>query len=54
MDVSLKGWRPFIGLDGCHLKGSFKSVMLSAVSLDANSGLSPLAMTICESENKSS
>ncbi|KAL5783694.1 hypothetical protein ACOSP7_008723 [Xanthoceras sorbifolium] len=50
----LAGCRPFVGLDGCHLKGPFKGVLLSAVALDANSGLYPLAVGICEAENYSS
>ncbi|KAK1570739.1 hypothetical protein Q3G72_006431 [Acer saccharum] len=48
----LEGCRPFIGVDGCHLKGPFGGVLLSAVALDANSGLFPLAVCICEKENQ--
>lgn len=33
------GYRPFIGIGGCHLKGHFKGVMLLAVALDENSGV---------------
>ncbi|KAK3188305.1 hypothetical protein Dsin_027866 [Dipteronia sinensis] len=44
------GCRQFIGLDGCHLKGPCGGVLLSAVALDANSGLFPLAVCICEKE----
>ncbi|KAK0608510.1 hypothetical protein LWI29_031788 [Acer saccharum] len=50
----LEGCRPFIGVDGCHLKGPFGGVLLSAVSLDANSGLFPLAVCICEKETQES
>ena len=46
----LEGCRPFIGLDGCHLKGPYNGVLLSAVALDANSGIFPLAVCICEKE----
>ena len=46
----LEGCRPFIGIDGCHLKGPYGGVLLSAVALDANSGLYPLAYCICEGE----
>ncbi|TXG52551.1 hypothetical protein EZV62_021720 [Acer yangbiense] len=46
----LEGCRPFIGLDGCHLKGPCGGVLLSAVALDANSGIFPLAVCICEKE----
>ncbi|KAK0597529.1 hypothetical protein LWI29_026215 [Acer saccharum] len=48
----LEGCRPFIGLDGCHLKGPCGGILLSAVALDANSGLFPLAVCICEKETK--
>ncbi|KAK2656366.1 hypothetical protein Ddye_009418 [Dipteronia dyeriana] len=48
----LKGLRPFIGLDGCHLKGPCGGILLSAVALDANSGMFPLAVCICEKETK--
>lgn len=55
-DAYLKGFkegcRPFVGLDGCHLKGKFGGVLLSAVALDANNGMYPLAIFICDSENK--
>ena len=50
----LEGCRPFIGVDGCHLKGPYGGVLLSAVALDANSGLFPLAVCICEKETQSS
>ena len=50
----LDGCRPFIGVDGCHLKGPYGGVLLSAVALDANSGLFPLAVCICEKETQSS
>ncbi|KAK2652114.1 hypothetical protein Ddye_011970 [Dipteronia dyeriana] len=43
-----KGFRPFIGVDGCHLKRPFIGVLLFAMALDANSGLLPLAVCICE------
>ncbi|GAV74753.1 hypothetical protein CFOL_v3_18233, partial [Cephalotus follicularis] len=32
----LKGCRPFIGFDRCHLKGPFGGVLLVAVSVDGN------------------
>ncbi|KAH9671713.1 SWIM-type domain-containing protein [Citrus sinensis] len=47
----LTGCRPFIGLDGCHLKGPYRGVLLSVVALDADSGIFPLAFCICEVEN---
>ncbi|KAK9217883.1 hypothetical protein WN943_006513 [Citrus x changshan-huyou] len=47
----LTGCRPFIGLEGCHLKGPYRGVLLSDVALDADSGIFPLAFCICEVEN---
>ncbi|KAK3198303.1 hypothetical protein Dsin_021718 [Dipteronia sinensis] len=46
----LEGCRPFIGIDGCHLKWPYGGVLLSVVALYANSGLYPLAYCICEGE----
>ncbi|KAH9680282.1 SWIM-type domain-containing protein [Citrus sinensis] len=45
------GCRPFIGIDGCHLKGPYKGILLSAVALDANNSIFPLAVCICGVEN---
>ncbi|KAH9673220.1 SWIM-type domain-containing protein [Citrus sinensis] len=49
-----KLFRQFIGVDGCHLKGLYKGVLLSAVSVDANYGIYPLAMCVVETENTES
>ncbi|PON73186.1 hypothetical protein PanWU01x14_060270 [Parasponia andersonii] len=32
----LNGCRPFLGVDGCHLKGIYEGILLSAIALDAN------------------
>jgi hypothetical protein len=53
-DGFVKGCRPFFGLDGCHLKGPYGGVLLSAVSLDANNGLFPIAFAVVEVESKDS
>ncbi|KAH7866249.1 hypothetical protein Vadar_017624 [Vaccinium darrowii] len=50
----LNGCRPFIGVDGCHLKGPYGGVLISAVALDGNNGLFPLAVAVVESENNDS
>ncbi|XP_065864727.1 uncharacterized protein [Euphorbia lathyris] len=50
----LEGCRPFIGLDGCHLKGPYGGVLLAAVSMDGNKGIYPLAIGIVEVECYSS
>lgn len=46
----LNGCRPFIGLDGCHLKGPFGGVLLTAVALDGNSSIHPVAIAAVEGE----
>ena len=45
------GLRPFIGFDGCHLKGPFHGILLVAIGLDANVQMVPLAVAIMEIEN---
>ncbi|MBA0754867.1 hypothetical protein Gogos_020015 [Gossypium gossypioides] len=46
-DALKRGWkaghRPFIGLYGCFLKGSFKSEFLIAIRRDANNQIFPIA-----------
>lgn len=42
--------RPFICLDGCHLKGPYEGVLLTAVTLDANSDVLPHAACIVDLE----
>ncbi|XP_024042355.1 uncharacterized protein LOC127899355 [Citrus sinensis] len=49
-----EGCRQFIGVDGCHLKGLYKGVILSVVSVDANYGIYPLAMCVVDNENTES
>ncbi|XP_027166474.1 uncharacterized protein LOC113766485 [Coffea eugenioides] len=48
----LEGCRPFIGFDGCHLKGPFGGVLLTAVALDGNDSIFPIAFAVAECENK--
>ncbi|KAF8408354.1 hypothetical protein HHK36_007503 [Tetracentron sinense] len=50
----LEGCRPFIGLDGCHLKGPYGGVLLAAIALDENNRLFPVAFAIVEGETKES
>ncbi|KAK4386174.1 hypothetical protein Sango_2488000 [Sesamum angolense] len=45
---------PFLGFDGCHLKGPIGGVLLAAIGLDGNNGLFPIAFAIAESECKES
>ncbi|GAV63327.1 hypothetical protein CFOL_v3_06846, partial [Cephalotus follicularis] len=39
----LKGCRPFLGLDGCHLIGPFGGVLLVVVFADGDIGFFPVA-----------
>ena len=50
----LGGCRPFVGLDGCHLKGRFGGQLLSATAKDGNDNIFPMAMAMVEQENKDS
>ncbi|XP_074314505.1 uncharacterized protein LOC141649722 [Silene latifolia] len=44
----LAGCRPFIGIDGCHLKGAYLGMCLVAVVMDANNNLYPVAWAVVE------
>ncbi|XP_019179532.1 PREDICTED: uncharacterized protein LOC109174735 [Ipomoea nil] len=46
--------RPLIGVDGCHIKDKAGGMMLTAVGIDGNEGLFPIAYAIVEGENKDS
>ncbi|XP_027157964.1 uncharacterized protein LOC113759586 [Coffea eugenioides] len=48
----LEGCRPFVGFDGCFLKGPFGGVLLIVVALDANNNIFPLAFAVAECESK--
>ena len=50
----LGGCRPFIGLDGCHIKHKFGGQILSATAKDANDNIFPVAMTVVEQETRES
>ena len=50
----LAGCPPFLFFDGCHLKGKYGGVLLSAVGTDANHGIFPVAWAVVESECKDS
>ncbi|KAH9658366.1 SWIM-type domain-containing protein [Citrus sinensis] len=47
----LNGCRPFIGIDGCHLKGKYRGVLLAAIATNANKGIVPLAICVCKIKN---
>ena len=44
----LGGCRPFIRLDGCHLKGRFGGQLLSATTKDGNDNIFSVVMTVVE------
>lgn len=48
------GCRQFVGVDGCHLKTPHGGVLILTVAVDANNGIFPLAVAICERENMDS
>ena len=50
----IRGCRPFIGLDGCFMKGPFGGCAMVAIALDGNRGLFPVAMAVVEAECKDS
>ncbi|KAL0398119.1 UNVERIFIED_CONTAM: hypothetical protein Sradi_2155200 [Sesamum radiatum] len=47
----LRGCRPIIGVDGCHLKGPHGGVLLTAVGVDPNNNLYPIAYVVVQREN---
>ncbi|GKC96476.1 mutator type transposase [Tanacetum coccineum] len=49
-----EGLRDLLGLDGCFIKGQYPGQLLTAVGIDANHGIYPLAYAIVESENQHS
>jgi hypothetical protein len=46
--------RPFIGLDGCHLKNQYGGILLIAVGRGPNDQYLPLAFAVVETESKDS
>jgi hypothetical protein len=50
----LEGCRPIIFLDGCHIKTKYKGQLLTAVGIDGNDCIYPIAMALVEVECTSS
>ena len=44
------GCRPLIGLDGCHIKGTHRGQLLTAMGVDPNNGWWPIAWAVVEKE----
>ncbi|KAL3509677.1 hypothetical protein ACH5RR_029078 [Cinchona calisaya] len=49
-----EGCRPVIGVDGCHLRGPYPGILLTAVGIDPNDFIYPIAYAVVEIENKNS
>ncbi|KAG8379804.1 hypothetical protein BUALT_Bualt07G0127400 [Buddleja alternifolia] len=47
----LQGCRPVIGVDGCHLRGSHKGILLTAVRIDPNNCIFPICYCVTEGED---
>ncbi|KAH7845309.1 hypothetical protein Vadar_000555 [Vaccinium darrowii] len=48
----LGGCRQIVGVDGCHLKGEYSGHLLTAVGVDPNNAMYPMAWCVVENENK--
>ncbi|GKF59201.1 mutator type transposase [Tanacetum coccineum] len=46
--------REILGLDGCFMSGHWPGQILTAVGVDANNGIYPVAYAIVEAESKAS
>ncbi|XP_051137864.1 uncharacterized protein LOC127256075 [Andrographis paniculata] len=46
------GCRPIIGVDDCHLKGPCQGILLTAIGIDLNNELFPLAYAVVGSETR--
>ncbi|XP_022032807.1 uncharacterized protein LOC110933916 [Helianthus annuus] len=46
--------RPILGVDGCFLKGPFPGQILTAVGVDGNNGIYPVAYAVVEAETTAS
>ncbi|KAL0319829.1 UNVERIFIED_CONTAM: hypothetical protein Sradi_5244400 [Sesamum radiatum] len=44
--------RPVIWLDGCHLKGPYGDILLTAISINLNNNLYPLAYAVVSGETR--
>ncbi|CAL2248310.1 unnamed protein product [Prunus armeniaca] len=47
----LRGCRPVIGFDACHIKGHHLGQLLSAVGVDPNNDMYPIVYAVVEVEN---
>ena len=47
----LGGCKPIIGIDGAHLSGYYKGIMLTAIAIDENNEIFVLAYRIVDTES---
>ncbi|KAL2533256.1 MuDR family transposase [Abeliophyllum distichum] len=47
----MRGCRKLIGLDGCHLRSKYGGQLLTAVAIDVNDCIYPVAFAVVEKEN---
>ncbi|XP_048494607.1 uncharacterized protein LOC125494819 [Beta vulgaris subsp. vulgaris] len=50
----LRGCKPIVGFDGRHLSGFYKGILLTAVGIDGNNEIFPIANGIVDTESKDS
>lgn len=50
----IEDWRKVICVDGCHLKSTVGGQLLTAVGIDPNNSLYPVAYAVVDVENKDS
>ena len=54
LDCLFVDCKSFIGVDGAHLKGNYGGVLLSAITLDGNNEMFPMAWAIVSCEDEES
>ena len=47
----IMGCRSILAIDSCHLSGSYKGALLSAIVYDVDDGIFPLALDVVGSKN---
>jgi len=50
----MAGCRPIICPDGCHIKTKYRGQLLTAVGMDPNDCIYPIALTVVEVESLAS
>ncbi|XP_074318742.1 uncharacterized protein LOC141655564 [Silene latifolia] len=50
----VKGCRPLVGIDGCHIKGMYLGIILIVEAMDGNNNIFQIAWAVVEVENRDS